>query len=209
MVDLPLLLAFVVAATILTITPGVDTAMVLRAATTGSARTGALAGLGIAVGCFVWGTAVSQGLGAILDVSELAYTLVTWAGAAYLIWIGANLLFNPRKSLAAEGEASRSAGLTALRQGFLTNLLNPKIGVFYVTFLPQFIPKGADVTGYSFLLVAIHVALSFVWFAALIAAAVPLGRLLRRPKVVRTMDLLTGGIFVAFGVKLAAAATPR
>jgi threonine/homoserine/homoserine lactone efflux protein len=204
MFDPALFLAFVAAATVLTVTPGVDTAMVLRTAASGGARPAALAGVGIAIGCLVWGAAVSLGLGALLQVSELAYAVVKWAGAAYLVCLGAHLLYRPRTSLAQGDEASRGSGVAAMRRGFLTNLLNPKIGVFYVTFLPQFIPAGANVAGYTFFLVAVHLALSLVWFTAIIAATAPLGRLLRRPKVVGAMDRLTGLIFIGFGLKLAA-----
>ncbi len=82
-------------------------------------------------------------------------------------------------------------------------LLNPKVGVFYITFLPQFVPHGASVAGYSFFLAGLHVLLTLAWFAVLIAATVPLGRFLRRPKAVRTLDRLTGLVFVGFGLKLA------
>ncbi len=90
-----------------------------------------------------------------------------------------------------------------LKQGLLTNILNPKVGVFYVTFLPQFVPAGANVALFSFLLAMIHVLLSIVWFAALISATVPMGRMLRRSRFVRAMDRIAGAIFVGFGAKLA------
>jgi threonine/homoserine/homoserine lactone efflux protein len=91
----------------------------------------------------------------------------------------------------------------AMRRGFLTNLLNPKIGVFYVTFLPQFVQLGANVALFSFALACIHVTLGTTWFAILIAATAPLNRQLRRSAVVRMLDRMTGGVFIGFGVKLA------
>ena len=205
MSDPSLLVAFLAAATILTITPGVDTAMVLRSATVEGRRSAVLASVGIGLGCLVWGAAVSLGLGALLHASELAYSIVKLAGAAYLLWLGVQLLLKPR---AAMGEAptqvaGRNAG-DAFWRGLLTNLLNPKIGVFYITFLPLFVPKGAGIAGYSFFLACLHVLLTFAWFAALIAATVPLGRVLRRPKAVTIMDRLTGVVFVGFALKLAA-----
>ena len=210
MTSLSLLFAFVVAATILTITPGVDTAMVLRAATVEGRRPAAFAGLGILAGCLIWGAAVALGLGALLRASEMAYTIVKFAGAAYLMWLGAKLLLRPRAMLevAEEGASGGRAGKGAFLQGFLTNMLNPKIGVFYVTFLPQFVPHtvagSGGVAWYTFFLACVHVALTVVWFGALIGAAVPLGRFLRRPGAVKAMDRLTGGVFMAFGLKLAA-----
>ena len=199
------ILAFMLAASILTMTPGVDTAMVLRTAAVAGRRPAWVAALGIGMGCLVWGAAVSVGLGALLAASELAYTIVKWVGALYLLWLGIGLIARPRRGLGiSEGGATTGHDAwLALRRGLLTNLLNPKVGVFYVTFLPQFVPAGASIAAFSFLLAAIHVVLGLVWFAALIAATVPLGRVLARPRVVTMLDRLTGGIFVAFGVKLA------
>ncbi|TFI58556.1 LysE family translocator [Sphingomonas parva] len=198
------LIAFIAAASILTVTPGVDTAMVLRSAAAGGPRPAAWAAAGIGLGCLVWGLAVSAGLGALLAASPLAFTMLKWAGAAYLVFLGLKLILRPRDTIG--GEESGAAHLApgqAFRQGLLTNALNPKIGIFYVTFLPQFVPAGANVAAFSFLLAAVHVLLSIAWFAALIAASVPMGRILRRPRVIKALDRGTGGVFVAFGGKLA------
>ncbi|MGE5721994.1 MAG: LysE family translocator [Sphingomonadales bacterium] len=200
------LLAFLAAATVLTITPGLDTAMVLRATTAGGARAGGFAAVGIGLGCLVWGAIVSLGLGALLAASALAFTVLKWAGAAYLLWLGLVLVLRPRTRIEWGGDGAREAGaISSLRRGLLTNLLNPKVGVFYVTFLPQFVPAGASVAAFSFLLASIHVLLGLAWFAVLIAATVPMTRLLTRPAVVRGLDRLTGGVFIAFGIKLALA----
>ena len=205
MIDLPLLLAFAAAASLLTVTPGVDTAILLRTATLVGRRQAVLAATGICLGCLAWGVAVSLGLGALLQASELGYTVVKFAGAAYLIWLGSRLLFNPRASFGSGPAETPSAAYgQAFWRGFLTNLLNPKVGVFYVTFLPQFVPLGADVAAYSFFLACLHVLLSLAWFAVLIAATIPLGTLLRRPALTKALDRLTGGVLVAFGVRLAA-----
>ncbi len=207
MIDLPLLLAFIAAASLLTVTPGVDTAIVLRTATLEGRRQAALAGAGICLGCLAWGVAVSLGLGALLQASELAYTVVKFAGAAYLIWLGSRLLFRPRASFDTGTGTSGGHG-QAFWRGLLTNLLNPKIGVFYVIFLPQFVPLGADVAGYSFFLACLHALLTLAWFAVLIAATIPLGKLLRRPALTRALDRVTGGVLVAFGVRLATSSAP-
>ncbi len=201
--DPALFLAFIAAAALLTITPGVDTAMVLRSAATEGPRSAFFAGIGISIGCLIWAGAVSLGLGALLQASELAYTILKWTGAAYLVWLGLKMLIKPRTGW-ADQDTPGAKGFAAMRAGFLTNITNPKIGVFYVTFLPQFIPHGANVTLYSFFLALVHIALSVVWFAALTAATVPLGRALRRPNVIKTLDRVTGGLFIAFGLRLAA-----
>lgn len=208
MLNLPLFLSFIAAATILTITPGVDTAMVIRSATMEGKRSATLAGAGILCGCLIWGGAVALGLSALLLASEMAYMAVKLAGAAYLIWIGAGLLLRPREALGGVAEGARRGG-AAFRRGLLTNLLNPKIGMFYVTFLPQFIPAGAPIGGYSFFLATVHVALTCVWFGLLIAGTAPLARFLRRPGAVRALDRLTGGIFIGFGLKLATSRLAR
>jgi threonine/homoserine/homoserine lactone efflux protein len=203
MFDPALFAAFLVAATILTLTPGVDTAMVLRAATVEGRRLAILAALGIGVGCLVWGAAVALGLGALLRASELAYGVVKLAGAAYLVWLGIGLLVRPRGALTEADGAQPVSRRDAFWRGLLTNLLNPKVGVFYVTFLPQFVPHRSPVALTTFLLVCVHVVLGLIWFAALIAATRPLGQFLRRPRAVRLLDRLTGIVFVGFGVRLA------
>jgi threonine/homoserine/homoserine lactone efflux protein len=205
MTVVPSLLAFGLAATLLTITPGLDTAMVLRSAVAGGPRQAIATAIGIGLGCLAWGAAVALGLGIVLTASTLAYTVLKWAGAAYLQWLGMNLVFRPRSGMTDETTSpvvplSRSG---AMRRGFLTNLLNPKIGVFYVTFLPQFVPAGSNVGLFSFALACIHVTLGTAWFAVLIAATAPLNRQMRRPSVVRMLDRLTGGVFIGFGMKLA------
>ena len=91
----------------------------------------------------------------------------------------------------------------ALRVGIVTNLLNPKVGVFYTAFLPQFVPDGWDIALVTLLLASVHVLLGLMWFACLMVATIPLGRMLRRSPVVKVLDRLTGGVFIVFGVKLA------
>ncbi len=112
------------------------------------------------------------------------------------------MLRHPRHSFLPEARGPE-CGHRAFAAGVLTNLLNPKVGVFYVSFLPQFVPQGVPVAPYIVLLGAIHALLGLMWFACLITATRPIARFLKRPPVVRTCDRLTGGMFVAFGVGLA------
>jgi len=196
------LAAFIAAASLLTITPGLDTALVLRTAATGNARRAALAGLGIAVGCFCWAILVALGLGALLAASQLAYTVLRWIGAAYLVWTGYKMLRSPRQSFVATDVRSDGAR-SAFGTGAMTNLLNPKVGVFYVSFLPQFVPQGVSVAPYILLLGAIHALLGLIWFACLIAATSSISGFLRRPATVKACDRVTGAVFVAFGISLA------
>jgi threonine/homoserine/homoserine lactone efflux protein len=200
-----ILLTYAAAATLLTITPGLDTAMVLRTAAAEGPRRAVLASAGILSGLVIWGLLVALGLGALLAASELAYTVLKWVGAAYLAWLGLKLILKPRTRYAPEEEARAGSGLggSPFVRGFLCNILNPKVGVFYVSFLPQFVPAGANVPAWTALLVGIHAILSVPWFALLIAATAPLGRMLRRPEVVKWLDRTVGAVFLGFGAKLA------
>jgi len=195
------LIAFVLAAALLTITPGLDTAMVLRTAAVEGPRTATLAALGIVLGCLAWGAAVALGLGVLLGASSLAYTALKWAGAAYLAWLGVRLILNPRSRFELEQQGGQRGNWLA--RGFLNNLLNPKIGVFYVSFLPQFTPAGYPTAPFIFLLAAIHAVLGVIWFAALIAATSPMKRWLARRAVVRWIDRVTGAVFISFSLRLA------
>ena len=200
------LLAFAGAAGLLTIVPGLDTLLVLRTATVEGPRRAMFAGLGICTGCLAWGVFVSAGLGAVFAVSNLAYQIVRIAGAIYLVYLGIRLLFQREKPALKDsaGEIPSSRGsLRWFVRGFLTNLLNPKVGVFYVTFLPQFIPSHVNVIGFSVLLALIHDVEGVLWFAALIFVTQPIARWLRHPKTSTMLNRITGGVFILFGVRLA------
>lgn len=203
MFDLPLFLGFLVAALVLTLTPGLDTAMVLRASLSNHYKVAMHAASGIILGCLAWGAAVSLGLGVILRASEFLYMLVKLAGAAYLLYLGFGLLFTPRQGLSDETNNPSLPAKTAFRQGLVTNLLNPKIGIFYVSFIPQFIPPDVNVALYSFFLAAVHAFITIFWFMALILASNYLSVWIKSPTVVSRLDRLTGTIFIGFGLKLA------
>lgn len=196
------LLAFSFAALLLTLTPGLDTALVLRTATVEGRKQAVHAALGISTGCLVWGAAVAFGLGALIAVSELAYDILKYCGALYLSWLGINMLLRPRKQL-AQADNTAKKGSNWFLKGVLGNALNPKIGIFYVSFLPQFIPQGHSPILWTFILVGIHIVIGTSWSMALISATRPLATILRKEKVIRWMDRTTGAIFLAFAARLA------
>ncbi len=205
------LASFVLAAGLLVVTPGLDTALILRTATSDGASQAMKAVLGIVVGCLVWGAATAVGLAALLAASEAAFTAVKWIGTAYLLWLGIGLIRRPRRSFEGLPGSRLRMGdhrLGWFWKGVLQNVLNPKMGIFYISFLPQFVPAGLPPAGYTFLLAAIHGMLGLMWFAALILATRPLVHALRRPVVLATLDRLTGCVFVAFGVNLALSRRP-
>lgn len=204
MTGLGAVLAFTAAAALLTLTPGLDTALVLRTGAVEGRAKAMQAALGIGLGCLAWGLAVGAGLGALLLTSRLAYDALRWAGALYLMVLGARMLLAPRQSLGAVATAPADLRPSNwFLRGFLTNLLNPKVGVFYVSFLPQFIPAGANVLAWSAGLTAIHSLLGIAWFTALLTALGGLFTRLQSPTTLRRLDRLGGAVFISFGLKLA------
>lgn len=200
------LLAFTGAAGLLTIVPGLDTLLVLRAATVEGPRRAMFAGLGICTGCLTWAILVSAGLGAVFAVSNLAYQTVKILGGIYLFYLGIRLIFQREKPTLPESAPVTTSSSGSLRwfiRGLLTNLLNPKVGVFYVTFLPQFIPSHVNIVGFSVLLALIHNVKGILWFAALIFVTQPIARWLRHPRTTIVLNRITGGVFILFGVRLA------
>jgi threonine/homoserine/homoserine lactone efflux protein len=199
-------LGFAVVAAALTVTPGLDTALVLRAALTRSRREAAATAAGIVAGLFVWGAAAAVGVSALLAASQLAYDVLRWAGAAYLVWFGVRLLvraLRPAPAADREEAADGASAWRAARMGLTTNLLNPKVGIFYAALLPQFVPAGSDPLLVGLLLAGVHAVLSVAWFALLIGLASAFSRWLRRPGTVRALDGLTGATLVGFGMRLA------
>ncbi|ADP11490.1 amino acid transporter LysE [Erwinia sp. Ejp617] len=200
------LLAFTLAAALLPLTPGLDTALILRTSTVEGTRKAIEAQLGINAGCLAWATAVAFGLGALLAVSELAYSLLKWCGAAYLAWLGMRMLLKPRSQMGAVRLAQGEQNW--FLRGFFGNLLNPKVGIFYVSFLPQFIPAGHSPILWSFGLVLLHILLGTLWSGLLIGCTRRLSGALKREKVVRWLDRTTGGVFLLFAAKLALSRRP-
>lgn len=197
----PLLFVGIVA--LLTITPGADMAMVARSAIGGGRRDAFATTLGIAAGCMVWAIASALGIAAVLAASQTAYDALRLAGAAYLVWLGIQSL---RAAWRGAEPPQRVAARrpSPFRQGLMTNLLNPKIAVFYSTFLPQFIDPGDPVLLVSMALAGVHIALGIAWlslYAWLLDRAVTA---FRGSRVRRALDALTGTVLVGLGLRLAA-----
>lgn len=201
------LITFSLAAALLTITPGLDTALILRTAISEGKKPAWNAALGINTGCFIWGIMIAFGLGALLATSELAYTILKWCGALYLGWLGAQLLLKPRKQLNVLTNQNEQSSNWYVR-GILSNLLNPKTGIFYISFLPQFIPVHQSPITWTFILVSIHIVMSTLWSIGLILMTHRATQLLKLPSFTQWMDRLTGGVFVLFAVKLAVSKSP-
>ncbi|MEV0266703.1 LysE family translocator [Streptomyces sp. NPDC050617] len=205
--------SFALVVGLLTLTPGLDTALVLRTAALGERRRAWGVVLGIQSGTLLWGALTSLGVTALLAASQVAYQTLRWAGAAYLLWMGARMLWLTWRGDGGEGDAERQEAaalgdpsdslLGGWRRGLLTNALNPKVGVFYVAVLPQFIPATAPHLATGLLLTSVHVVLGLLWSTVLVAFARALRGWLRKPSARRVLDRVTGTVIVGFGVKLA------
>ena len=204
--SLHVLWSFGLVVALLTITPGVDTALVLRsAAVAGRARAwGAIIGIG--TGCLAWGVLTAVGVSALLAASQVAYTIVRLAGAAYLVYLGGKLLWP-----AIRGHVGTAAVTTGVsdtfgagwRQGLFTNLLNPKVGAFYLAILPQFIPPDAPHVTWGLALAGVHDLEGIIWLGMVLMLARSLRTWLERPRVVRGIDAVVGTVIAAFGLRLA------
>jgi len=202
-------LSFAVLAGLLTIIPGLDTALVLRAAI-GQGRKQAFAtALGINTGLLVWGAGAAVGVSALLTASTVAYAVVRLAGAGYMIVLGMTFLrqaLRPRRESREADVHSQSGDTTkawaSWRRGLYTNLLNPKIGAFYVAVLPQFIPANEPHLAVGLLLALVHDVEGILWFSAIIVGAHSFRRWLGSRSARRSVDALTGTALIGFGLKL-------
>ena len=201
--------AFTVAATLVTIAPGPDMALVARRAITDGWRRASVTSAGVVTGLLVHATASAIGISAVLVRSATAFTVLKVVGACYLVLLGI-LSFRaarrtgraPAVDAAFVGRPARAAR-TSFAQGFLNNVLNPKPALFYLAFVPQFLEPGDPVIVLTGILVAIHIAISIVWLVAwgwLVGRA---GAALARPRWRATLERVTGVVFVALGLRLA------
>ncbi|MGW3468195.1 LysE family translocator [Saccharopolyspora sp. NPDC000995] len=201
--------AFLVVALIGIMTPGLDTMLILRHSLLGGRRAGVTTFLGINLGCVIWGTASVAGLTALLTASQIAYDIVRASGAAYLLWLGGSAIWKslPRNKVQqtedVPAEPVRLTGWTALRAGMTTNLLNPKVGVFYISLLPQFLPAGPTAFAWGPLLVATHVSIGLLWGTALVWVASRARALFEKQRVRAWLDRVTATVLIGLGLKLA------
>jgi RhtB (resistance to homoserine/threonine) family protein len=195
------LLPFLAISILLIAIPGPDTAVVTKNALLGGRRGGVLSALGVSTGLTVWTFAAALGIATLLRASEAAFLALKIAGALYLIWIGIQML-RARDPLAESTGPRTTSGAKALRQGLLSDLGNPKIAVFFTSFLPQVVHGGAVFLP-LLVLGGLFAVLTLAWLAAY---ALLIGRssaLLRRPGVRKVVDRVTGVVLIAFGLRLA------
>ncbi|WP_137388863.1 LysE family translocator [Rhodoligotrophos defluvii] len=203
-------LAFLGLAAVVIVTPGPDTAVTIRNTLLGSRPGGVMTALGVASGQVIWALATSAGIVAILVASKPLFLALTYAGAAYLVFLGIQALRDAFGSSGVKAHiaqpinpSSRLRPLAAFRQGLVSDLGNPKMAIFFASLLPQFVPAG-EASFFSFLLLGlIFSGMTFGWltlYAVLVATA---GDFLRRSAVRRWIEGLMGGLLVAFGIRIA------
>jgi threonine/homoserine/homoserine lactone efflux protein len=191
--------------TLLTILPGPDLAVVTRVALSSGRPAATRTSAGVVTGLLVWGVLTAAGLAAVLAASARAYEVVRVAGAAFLVLLGLQTLWRSRHAPDAEEHASRPAG-RPYRTGLLSNLLNPKIAVFYSGVLPQLVPRHAPVTATLLGLVLAHAVVTFGWLYGYVAVLHRARRVLRRPAFRATLERVTGLALIGLGLRVAAEA---
>ena len=201
--------AFAGVAAVVIVTPGPDTALTVRNVLLGGRACGVATAAGVVIGLAVWTVAASAGIAALLVASEPAFVAVKLAGAAYLVFLGAHSLLAALRGRRAEaaGDAPGPRALrpgSALRQGVLNDLGNPKIAVFFTTLLPQFAPAHGPafvaLLGFGLL----FCVMTFAWLCVYSVVVARAGAALRRPRIRRALDAVMGAVLVALGVRVAA-----
>ncbi|SDO72890.1 LysE family translocator [Desulforhopalus singaporensis] len=208
MMDPHTLLTCLLAVTLVTLSPGVDTMLVIRNSGRGGWLDGAVSSLGICSGLFVHATLSACGISVLLLHTAWAFTALKFCGAGYLVWLGLNNLrdgFANRQSFFDTTSASGTASFSwyrSLREGFLSNVLNPKPVIFYMAFLPQFIDPAHSALVQSLIVATLHFSVGMI-YQCLLAATIDKARVwLDSPKVNRAFNAMTGSILLFLGMRL-------
>ena len=214
MIDTHQLVMFIAAGWLLNLTPGPDVLYIVSNALRSGTRAGVVAGLGITAGCFVHIFAAAVGVGALLATSATAFTVLKWVGAAYLLWMGVRMLLSKPSGdggsaaviAAAQAAPPAAASLRSVfLGGFWTNVLNPKVAIFFLAFVPQFIAPGTENKALAFVLLGVLFNVNAIpvntgW-------ALAAGWMARRMGAVQRgmhwLDRVAGAMFIGFGLKLA------
>ncbi|GAB18708.1 hypothetical protein GOEFS_062_00170 [Gordonia effusa NBRC 100432] len=197
--------SFLVAAVLLVLLPGPDSLVVIRGLSSGGRAGGIRTSAGVLCGLLVWIVAAVLGLSALLQASEVGFEVLKIVGGCYLVWMGFQSLRAMRRAAtdleSPAPSASRwSSGFFA---GFLTDILNPKIGILFITLLPGFVPDGYPVALTTFALGLVYLLLTAAYFVALVVAAGKISTWMATPRIRRRIDGIAGLALVGFGLRLA------
>jgi threonine/homoserine/homoserine lactone efflux protein len=194
-----MLVAFLAVSALVIVTPGQDTALTIRNTLLGGRTAGVLTAIGVSAGQATWTVATSLGVGALLVASEPAFLALKLVGGAYLVFLGVQTLWRRGKVVPLALGGGRVGSRTALRQGVLSNLGNPKMLAFFTSLLPQFASSFAGLLalGLTFC------AMTLLWLSLYSVVVTKAGALLRRERVRRTIETVTGTVLIALGLRLA------
>ncbi len=204
------LTTYLIAITLLTITPGVDTMLVIRNTARGGWRDGATSSFGICSGLFIHATISAVGISVILLQAAWAFSTLKLFGAGYLVWLGVSSWRKVIKQepFTIENGKARTGGAflinRSLREGFLSNVLNPKTAVFYMAFLPQFINPAQSALLQSLFLAGLHFIVAMIWQCLLALMVKQMKSWLQRPRVSQVFDGVTGTVMIGLGLRVAA-----
>jgi threonine/homoserine/homoserine lactone efflux protein len=190
--------AFVPFAALLTITPGAATAMIVRSAASGGWRAGFKVMVGNEIGVAVWAVLSTVGVSALVAASEAAFVALKLVGAVVLIWIGVQSLRNAR-----DGAAPAPRSRRPLRDGLITSLANPKLAVFFVALLPQFVGRRDMVLATTLLMAALIIVFDFVWYTTLSVLVSRARKAFDRTSLARWLERVSGTILIALGIRVA------
>jgi RhtB (resistance to homoserine/threonine) family protein len=207
--DVASMATYLIAITLLTITPGVDTMLVIRNTARGGWHDGAVSSFGICSGLFIHATISAVGISVILIQAAWAFSALKIAGACYLVWLG---LASWRKAAQQDSSIPDRDDINkrgdfipgrSLREGFLSNILNPKTAVFYMAFLPQFINPAHSALSQSLFLAGLHFVIAMIWQCLLALMVKQAEGWLQRPKVGQLFDGMTGTVMIGLGLRVA------
>jgi RhtB (resistance to homoserine/threonine) family protein len=201
------LLVFIGVAAVVIVVPGPDTAVVTKNVLVHGRRAALGTSLGVTAGLSLWTLAAAVGVASLLRASEVAFTVLKLLGAIYLVWLGFEALRDARHARSGPESASadrrQMGALGGFRQGLLSDLANPKIGIFFTSLLPQFVDPGHSVLLPFLALGAVFVLMTLVWLVAYCLVAARAARTLQRQRVKAAMDRVTGTVLIALGLRLA------
>lgn len=201
------LAGFAGVAALVTIAPGADFALVSRRALSEGVRTAVVTASGVCCGVMVWGALSAVGIAALLAASADAYNVLRLAGGAYLVLLGVQALLRARRLATQrerpEGSVPGPDGGTAFRQGLLTNLLNPKVGVFYSAVLPQFVSHHDPVLLVSLLFALVHALMGMAWYSASALVLARGRRVFARPRARAALEMVTAAVLIGLGTRIA------
>jgi len=207
--EITLLPAYLIAITLLSITPGVDTMLIIRNTCRGGWRDGFVSSLGICLALFVHAGISAVGISVILLHTAWAFTALKLVGACYLVWLGVSSWWGAlsnKKSIIDKEELPKVKefkSMRSLKEGFLSNILNPKAAIFYMAFLPQFITPSGSAVIQSLILAGLHFIIAMIWQCFVALTVNQAGKWLQKPQISRVMDGVTGSVMILFGLKLA------